>query len=107
MHLPEFILSSGSFSCFCCMLSMRMYVTEREVTKYKINFITKLLHYFLDYRISHPSIWTFIITIFYYTNGCINRASYVISSDIYRSDQSFICFFVSYFRSEEHTSELQ
>ena len=89
--------------CLCCTMSMRMYVTEREVTKYKIDFIIELLYYFFDYRISHSSIRTFIIAIFYYTDRCINRASYVISSNIYWSNQFFSFFFeylfVFYFSS--------
>jgi hypothetical protein len=103
MHLPEFILGRSNFGCFSCMLCMRMDTIEREITKYETDFIIELLHYFFDYRISHSSIGTFIITIFYYTNGCINRASYVISSDIYRTDQFFRFipgyFFVFYFSS--------
>src|ERR671910_708468 len=89
MHLPEFVLSCRSFGCLCCMLSMGMYLIKREITKCKVYFVIKLPHYFFDYGISHSSIWTFIITIFYYTNGCINRASYVISSNVYRSGQFF------------------
>src|ERR671915_1982022 len=84
MHFPEFILSCSSFGCFCGMLSIGMDIIEREITKYEIESIIKLLHYFFDYRISHSSVGTFIIAIFYYANGCINRTSNMIGSNFYR-----------------------
>ena len=65
MHLPKFILGCGGFGCLCGMLSMRMDIIERKVTKYKVYFIFEPLHYFFDYRISHSSIRTFVITVFY------------------------------------------
>src|SRR5919197_6230031 len=107
MHLPEFVLSRGSLGCFRCMLSMGMYLIKRKVSKCNLYFITKPPHDLPDDMISHASRWTFIITILYYHDRCINRTPYVINSNIYRSSQflSFIFqrFFILYFDSPPFT----
>src|SRR5919197_3470167 len=65
MHLPKLILGCRRFSCFSCMLSMRMNLSNWKIAKYKSQLITKNLLNLFDYRIGLPTIRTLIISIFH------------------------------------------
>ena len=43
MHLPKLILRCYSFSCFSCMLSMGMNLSNWKIAKYKSQLVTKML----------------------------------------------------------------
>src|SRR5436305_2326979 len=66
MHLPELLLSGGSFRGLSSMLSMRVYLGQGKVPKDKAQPIAQTSLNLFDDGVRLSTIGTLIITVFHY-----------------------------------------
>src|ERR671938_122385 len=95
MHLPKFVLCSCGLCSFCCMLSMRMYLCHGKVAKHEAKFVANIRLYVFDYRVSLPTIRTFIIAVLNQSDWSHIRSLNVVTPAANRQRQicSFYCYF--------------